>query len=135
MEVEKKKTVRTLRGPIHRASQRRLILVNLGPYFALAIPGGRGLAGGDLGDVERHRTGMGDGGLSVVGDPRAGGDIHDPRGAGSGVALVAPHLLRADARDWPIALEIRGCADILPVLGVADAGEGVWFFVIIRDIG
>lgn len=102
-----------------------MILVDLAPDFALAIPRRCRLAGGDLGDVDGHGSRVRDGRLGVVVECLAGGYVQDTGSPSAGVALIAPNGIAIDAGNGPVALEVLGGSDVLPVGRVANAGEGV----------
>ena len=116
---------RTIAGPGHASAELGHLLVDLGPDLARAVPVGGCLALGDLGDVEGHGARVGNGGLGVVVEDLASRDRVGLGGACAGVALVAPDLVRGDVRHGPVALEVGGRPDILPVGGGVDTGEGV----------
>lgn len=115
----------THRGPGHASAETGHVLVDLGPYLALAVPGCGGLARRNLGDVDSHGPGVRDGGLGVVVERLAGRDVVDAGCGGAWAALVASDGVRVDVGDGPVALEVGRGPDILPVGRVGNAGEGV----------
>ena len=104
---------RTHVWPDHLPVDGRLVLVDLGPHLALAVKCRGGLPLWDLGDVEGHRPGVGDGGFGVVVQGLTG--CYAQGALGGAASLVAADLFRVDVGDWAIALVVGCLADVLPV--------------------
>lgn len=106
-----------------------LVLQDLQPPGAGAVPRRGRLALGHEAEPGRERTGVADGGLGRVGDGGAGRDVDGQRGGAARVELVARHLRRLHVGDGPVALVVGSLPHRLPVAGALaadlDRREGV----------
>ncbi|TLD27075.1 hypothetical protein PspLS_05235 [Pyricularia sp. CBS 133598] len=92
-----------------------LVLQDLQPPGAGAVPGRGRLALGNEAEPGRERAGVADGGLGRVGDGGAGGHVNGQRGGATRVELVARHLRRLHVGHGPVALVVGRLPHRLPV--------------------